>query len=119
MTELLAKLCGGASPVKIPCGDAHPREALEDFLEDRIVPVLFTDTIGGSELDILIDPAGTQIEEADGGRGAGVLRLVGDLILDDAPVRARIEVALDTMTGWGRLVAAQDAAPPDCPQSVE
>jgi hypothetical protein len=114
VTELLAKLCGAPSPVRISCGDAPPRAALEDFLDDRIVPVLFIDTLGGAELDILIDPAGTQLEEADGKGGAGVLRLVGDLILDDMPVRARIEVALDTMTGWGRLSAAQDSARPDC-----
>lgn len=102
MPQLLLKLGSRPSRVHIPCGNAAPKVALQQFLRSGILPVHFPETSGGTHLDVLLAPGS---ELPDEGRA----RFTGDLVLDDVPVRAVIELDLNTMTGSGLLQLLQDA----------
>lgn len=108
MANLLAKVCARPSRVRIPCGDVEPQAVLKEFIDDRIIPVLFPDTIGGTELDMMLDAGGIGLDEQMCGRSSGNLRMTGTLVLDDVPVRVQVEVALDTMSGWAQLSLIED-----------
>lgn len=113
VSELLHALCSRPWSVEIPVGPGG-LAALVEFIDDGLVPVLFPDTRGGTELDVPLDRLETRLEHANFERGLGTVRLSGQLVLDDVPVRVIADIELATLTGTGQLymAAATDGVKP-------
>lgn len=73
------------------------------FKTDRIVPVFFRDTVGGTELDLQLDSEPVPSDDSKSQKDSATVAFEGSLTLDDVPVRAKAEIVLDTMTGWCQL----------------
>jgi len=65
--------------------------------------VKFTETRGGTNLGVRIDPAASDFSSADYEQCTGKIRIVGNLVLDYVPVRCVAEVDLSTFEGTGHL----------------
>jgi hypothetical protein len=100
MRNWLAELCERPSPVQIAVRDLDPSLALQEVVERGIIPVVFTLASGETELDLAVERRATQ-SLMEG--GDNTLRVSGELVLDDVPVKVDIEVALDSMGGWGQV----------------
>jgi hypothetical protein len=94
MTPLVEKLTGGPHPVSL----LRYRSANEvrEAIERGVVLVKFTETQGGTELGVWLDPAARTVEFGD-----GRVALKGVLTLDYQPVKCAVNVDLDTLTGHG------------------
>jgi len=105
---LVRKLSEGTHPVVVTgVGEREGAEAIDRFRErlDRgHVSVMFTDTRGGTELSLRFDSSRVDRASCDFTARSGSLDLAGDLNLDGVDVRCEVQIALDTLTGTGRLV---------------
>lgn len=93
--DVVTYLSQGDHPIQVTSG------SVEQFLErvrSGYVSIKFTDTRGGTELGIRLDSGC-----GDTARGDGKVHIAGDLALNYQKVRLTAEVALDTLTGFGRL----------------
>jgi hypothetical protein len=90
-----------AVEVVVPSGNAL--EQLKAAVDRGYVHVRFTGTRGATRLGVRMDPGRSRTSGIDWQSGQGGLDIVGQLVLDDVPVRccARIDVA--TLRGVGRL----------------
>jgi len=86
----------------------HPVQAtsrsIEDFrkrIESGFIYLKFTDTRGGTELGVELDPAATDAGAAKELKGN--MRIVGSLTLNYRKVRLIADLAVDTLRGVGRL----------------
>jgi uncharacterized protein YbdZ (MbtH family) len=91
--DLVAFLSAGDHPVEAA---ARSAEHLLERIEAGHVNIRFTDTRGGTELGMKLDPSATR-------RGEGSIHLAGDLTLDYRRVRLIVDISLDTLKGLGRL----------------
>jgi hypothetical protein len=92
----------------------RPEPTLEAFkaaLDRGYVHVLFTETRGGTELGVRIDPALLDLSSADWESRTGTARLAGELVLDYVRVRCHAAIDLATLAGTGRLEPLGDAEP--------
>lgn len=78
-------------------------EIKERLTEMKFVFITFTETKGGTELGINVDPSLTKIENADFNKGEGVISVVGTCTLNYQKVRCIAEVDLSTKKGTGYL----------------
>ncbi|MFJ9442574.1 MbtH family protein [Kitasatospora sp. NPDC101235] len=101
--SLLDRLSSGDHPVEPGLRPERTALALRESLERGYVLVRFTDTRGGSEIGVTVDPEATDASAADFDAGAGTLHLVGDLILDFESARCHVDIDLATLQGRGRL----------------
>jgi len=100
MDRLLTSLAAREWRVSVPIEALNGTAALKEMIDEGVVPVLFVDTAGGTELDVMLDAE----READTTAvRPGCVRVVGSLVLNDVPVRAIVEIDLETMRGVGRL----------------
>ncbi|MEU3171619.1 hypothetical protein [Streptomyces sp. NPDC007000] len=79
--------------------------------------IKFTDTDGGTDLGVRVDPAASDLDPAasdlggaDFDRGAGRVHLEGTLTLNLVKVRCVTDIELPSLSGTGRLVALEEAA---------
>ncbi len=75
------------------------------------VHLKFTETRGGTELGIRIDPERSDLSGADFERGTGSVHVVGELVLDYVRVRFHGDVDLSTLAGTGRLEVLEEVEP--------
>ena len=78
-------------------------EIKERLTEMKFVFITFTETKGGTELGINVDPDLTKIENADFNKGEGVISVVGTCTLNYQKVRCIAEIDLSTKKGIGYL----------------
>lgn len=112
MNELVSKLTTGRHPIEAV---VRPDKTLEGFraaLERGYVHVKFTDTLGGTELGIRLDPSRTNLSGADFDAGCGELTVSGSLTLDYVPVTCVALIRLPQLTGEGWLEPAASASSP-------
>jgi uncharacterized protein YbdZ (MbtH family) len=98
--DLVAYLSQGEHPVQATATSA------EQFIErvrSGYVNIRFTDTRGGTELGIKIDPAARDTIGADIEGHKGKVHIAGDLTLNYRQVRLTADLELDTLQGTGRL----------------
>jgi len=105
--SLVERLSRGEHPVEVSIRPEPSGPALQEAVERGYVFVRFTDTVGGTELGVRLDPAASDLAGADFTAATGRIRLVGDLTLDFEPVRCTAEIDLATMTGTGSLAPRQ------------
>jgi uncharacterized protein YbdZ (MbtH family) len=105
--DLVAFLSQGDHPVQATA------QSVEQFIE-RIkagyVNIRFTDTRGGTEIGVRLDTASSNPAVPDIGPHKGTVHIAGNLTLNYRPVRLVADVALDTLTGSGRLQAQPSGA---------
>jgi hypothetical protein len=105
MNDLVQRLSTGEHPVTIG-GPQPSREELYQRLTDmQYVFIKFTDTRGGTDLGVRVDPAATTINQADFQRGTGSVHIEGTLTLNYVNVRCLADIDLATLNGNGHLVA--------------
>jgi hypothetical protein len=78
------------------------------------VLVKFTDTRGGTEVGVKLDPQATDTTGADFANAAGTAKLAGTLTLDYVDVRCVADIDLQTLGGKGHL---EPIPQPDVAQS--
>jgi uncharacterized protein YbdZ (MbtH family) len=98
--DLVTYLSQGDHPVE---ASAKSAEQFLDRIKAGYVNLKFTDTRGGTELGIKLDSGATDTTGADIQQRQGKVRVAGDLTLNYRHVRLTADVALETLTGFGRL----------------
>ena len=86
-------------------------EAFKAAIDRGYVHVLFTETRGGTELGVRIDPAYLDLSGADFEHHTGTVKVAGELVLDYVRVRCHAAIDLATLRGTGRLEPLADAEP--------
>jgi len=76
---------------------------LRQEIERGYVHIKFTDTRGGTELGVRLDPDASDVTQADFEKQTGSVHLEGGLVLDYVPVRCIADIDLTTLTGQGHL----------------
>jgi len=108
MNELTQRLTGHSNKVTV----GGPKSSVEDLrhrLEEvGYVSIKFTETRGGTDLNMRVDRAGSDLSAADFDRGKGTLHVEGTLILNDDPVRCIADIDLATLEGTGHLVLVEE-----------
>ena len=104
---LVERLSRGQHLVQFSSRPQRTAEALKERIERGYLHVRFPDTRGGTELGIRLDMAACDLSQADFGRATGEIVLVGNLILDEVPVRCTARLHLDTLEGEGSLTPVQ------------
>lgn len=85
----------------------RPEATLQNFkaaVDRGYVHVKFTQTRGGTELGIRLDPERSDVKSADWENGTGNVTVVGELTLDYVKVRCHATIDLATLKGTGYLV---------------
>jgi hypothetical protein len=103
MSELVQMLSSGRHQVEVSLRPERTVKALKDCLDRGYVHVKFTNTRGGTELDIPLDRARSDFSKADLEGETGRLTLVGEIKLDFVDVRCTADLGLPDMRGEGWL----------------
>lgn len=103
MDELVARLSTGDHPIEIGVRPDRTAQAFKDCIDRGYVHIKFTGTRGGTELGVRLDQQATELADADFSSANGRVKVVGDLTLNDIPVKCLAEVDLSTLSGTGRL----------------
>jgi uncharacterized protein YbdZ (MbtH family) len=100
-------LVGRLSNGKYPVATSRYKTASElgECIERGFVLVKFTGTRGGTEVGFRVSADRTDTASADFKNGAGAVRLVGELTLDDEKVRCVAQIDLGSLAGEGYLEA--------------
>ncbi len=101
--DLVGFLSSGHHPVEIGLRPAKTVDLLKKAIDRGYVHVKFTDTRGGTELGVSLDPKESDLGQADFTKGTGKVHLVGGLTLNYVKVRCVADIELNTLTGQGRL----------------
>jgi hypothetical protein len=92
----------------------RPEPTVEGFkaaIDRGYVHILFTETRGGTELGVRVDPAYLDLSGADFEHRSGTVKLAGELTLDYVRVRCHATIDLGTLRGTGRLEPLDEAEP--------
>jgi uncharacterized protein YbdZ (MbtH family) len=101
--ELVDRLSTGDHPVEVSLRPDRTVQRLQECIERGFVHIKFTDTQGGTELGIRLDPAQSDYSQADFVHPSGTIRLVGGLTLNYVKVQCVAHIDLTTLTGQGHL----------------
>lgn len=98
-------LVGRLSQGRHPVATSRYKTASElgACIERGFVLVKFTGTRGGTELGFRVNPDHTDTTGANFTEGLGMVRVGGDLTLDDVKVRCLAQIDLQSLTGEGFL----------------
>jgi hypothetical protein len=103
MNELVQRLSQGNHPVEASLRPEKTVAALKESIDRGYVHIKFTQTKGGTDLGVKLDPEASNLKEADFEHEAGLLHLVGNLTLNYVKVRCIVDINLKTLEGSGRL----------------
>ncbi len=107
MFDLVHYLTEGSHPVVV----GGPAPSLSDFKERvttmHYVFIKFTDTQGGTDLGVTLDPRASDLSRGDFEAATGIVHLEGTLTLDFVPVRCIADIDVASMAGSGHLVATE------------
>ena len=102
MNELVQKLTQ-EQPIVASLRPTPTLDQLKAAVDRKYVLIKFTETRGGTELGIRLDPERSDLSAADFEAGKGRLGIVGELVLDYVPVRFHGHIDLESLAGTGRL----------------
>lgn len=108
MNELVQRLSKGNHSVEASLRPDKTAEALKKCIERGYVHIKFTDTRGGTDLGVRLDPTASNFNEADFDRQMGKIHLVGHLTLNYVKVRCIADIDLETLKGKGHLEPLQE-----------
>ena len=101
--SLVRRLCEGDHAIEVETRGAPSAQRLKERIDRGFVHIKFTETEGGTELGVRLDPATVDVGKADFASGVGEVRLEGSLVLDFVEVRCVAAIDLATFRGAGRL----------------
>lgn len=101
--NLVQWLAEGDHPVEASLRPDRTVPALKERIDRGYVHIKFTDTRGGTELGVRLDPPSCNLSGADFEKQTGRARLVGGLTLNYVKVRCVADIDLETLTGQGHL----------------
>jgi core binding factor beta subunit len=107
VSELVRKLTQ-EQPIAAILRPGSAPEQLKAMLGQGYVHIEFTETRGGTELGIELDPESTDLSGGNFDEGTGSIQITGDLVLDYTPVRFHGSIDLESMRGRGRLELRED-----------
>ena len=102
MSQLVEFLCKGDHPIEATLRE-KTREAMKEAINRGHVPIKFTDTRGGTELIVPLDPGRSDVRAIENKNGSSEIRVVGDLTLDYVRVTCVARIDLATLEGEGHL----------------
>ena len=108
--SLVDRLCEGSHPVEVGLRPEKTAPAFKEAIDRNYVHIKFTDTKGGTELGVRLDPAACDFSKADFENGTGSVHIEGGLTLDYVKVKCIADIDLTTLEGQGYLVKAEAAA---------
>jgi hypothetical protein len=103
MSVLVEKLSSGDHPVEISIRPKRTAKDLQNCIEKGYVHLKFTDTQGGTDLYVPLQPGASELGDANFDAGTGRIKIVGKLTLDYVPVLCVADIELETMAGTGHL----------------
>ena len=103
MSTLVERLTAGRHPVELVVRPERTVEAFKKCLERGYVHVKFTNTQGGTELGVRVDPADPAFKGVDLNATGVQVTITGSLVLDYVPVKCFAIVNLSSMKGEGWL----------------
>jgi len=103
VNDLVKRLSEGSHPVEASLRPERTLKLFREMLDRQYVLVKFTQTRGGTELGFPLDKTRSHLTQADLEAGTGKVRLVGELTLDDVPVRVVADIDLPSLEGQGHL----------------
>jgi Core binding factor beta subunit len=103
MNELVQRLSEGEHPVEASLRPEKTATALKESIDLGYVHIKFTNTKGGTDLSVKLDPEASNFTEADFEHQKGKVHLVGDLTLNYVKVRCIAGIDLATLNGKGHL----------------
>jgi hypothetical protein len=103
MNELVQRLSNGSHPVEASLRPERTAAALKEGIDRGYVHIKFTNTQGGTDLGMRLDPAASDLSQANFEQQTGNLHLVGSLTLNYVPVRCIADLDLKTLSGQGHL----------------
>ncbi|MNC25500.1 hypothetical protein D3C76_198800 [compost metagenome] len=111
MDDLVQRLSSGPQPVIVggPCLSA--RDLGTRLTDIGYVFIKFTETKGGTDLNLRVDPAATRLDEADFTAGTGRIHIEGTLALNFIPVRCVADIDVASLSGLGWLLAEMSESP--------
>ncbi len=114
MSDLIERLSHD-QPVVASLRPEATIEAFKGAIDRGYVHVLFTETRGGTELGLRLDPAQLDLSSADFEHSTGSVQVSGELVLDYVPVRCHATIDLSTLRGTGRLERLERIESPETP----
>jgi hypothetical protein len=109
MSDLVNRLCIGDHPVEVTIRPERTLEAFKACLGRSYTHIKFTNTRGGTELGVRIDPALSDFTKCDLDNQTGTMCIAGTLTLDYVKVRCMAEIDLATFKGSGHLERVEEA----------
>lgn len=101
--DLLNRLSKGDHPVELSLRPQRTAQAFKECIDRRYVHIRFTDTKGGTELGVTLDPNLSDWSHADFANRSGSVHLEGALTLDYTKCRCIADIEINTLTGKARL----------------
>jgi len=101
--SLVDRLCEGDHPVEASLRPERTVKLFKEAIDRNYVHVKFTDTRGGTELGVTMDPEACDFMGADFEKCTGAVHIEGGLTLDYVKVRCIADIDLKTLKGKGRL----------------
>ncbi len=111
MNELVQRLATGNHPVEASLQPNKTAQALRESIDRGYVHIKFTNTQGGTELGVRLDPEASNLQEADFENQTGRVHLVGNLTLNYQKVRCIADLDLQTLVGHGHLELIKEVTP--------
>ncbi|MBW4666586.1 MAG: MbtH domain protein [Cyanomargarita calcarea GSE-NOS-MK-12-04C] len=103
MNELVQRLSEGEHPVEASLRPEKTATALKESIDRGYVHIKFTNTQGGTDLGIKLDPEASNFNDADFEHQKGEVHLVGELTLNYVQVKCIADIDLTTLGGKGHL----------------
>ena len=110
MNDLVQRLSKGVHPVIVGGPNPSAKEFNNQLTNIGYAFIKFTDTAGGTDLGVRIDPINTKIEEGDFDNSTGTVHVEGTLTLNFIPVRCVANIDLESMTGTAQLFTEKNEA---------
>ncbi|MGV2831545.1 MbtH domain protein [Myxosarcina sp. GI1(2024)] len=111
MNELVQRLATGNHPVEASLKPNKTAQALKESIDRGYVHIKFTNTQGGTELGVRLDPEASNLQEADFESQTGKVCLVGNLTLNYEKVRCIADLDLKSLAGQGHLESIEEVTP--------
>ncbi|ARV60162.1 MbtH domain protein [Nostocales cyanobacterium HT-58-2] len=103
MNELVQRLSEGNHPVEVSLRPEKTAAALKESIDRGYVHIKFTNTKGGTDLGVRLDPETSNLKDADFEHQTGKVYLVGNLTLNYVKVRCIADIDLANLEGQGHL----------------
>ena len=108
--DLITRLSHDEHPVEANLRPERTALALKERIAQGYFPLKFTDTIGGTEVGVRLDPDSVDLSKADFANQCGMVHFEGGLTLNYVKVRCIADLNLETLTGKGHLVPVSDSS---------